>query len=93
MSKSLSLLVEKSVQTGWDFLERSGEIANAAGSSRFIVDAMTEYVQKGKRGKLMLSNRDRAYRRRKRAMAGLCRTPAGPAVLQQAMHELAVSSH
>ncbi|QOZ65883.1 hypothetical protein [Bradyrhizobium arachidis] len=65
MSEPLPWLIERSIQIAWDYLERSGEIADAAEASRFLQKAVDEMVMKGERRALMLANRAiDAYRHR-----------------------------
>ncbi|MCC8954139.1 hypothetical protein H8B02_11935 [Bradyrhizobium sp. Pear77] len=61
----LSHLVEHSVQIAWEFLERSGDLGDAAEASRFLSCKIQQMVRKGERSRLLLSNRAiEAYRRR-----------------------------
>jgi hypothetical protein len=70
MSEPLPWLIEKSIQIAWDYLERTGEIVDAAEASRFLLKSVDELVMKGERRKLMLANRAiEAYRHRKTRMA------------------------
>jgi hypothetical protein len=39
MTEPLPLLIETSMQIAWDYLERSGELGDAAVASRFLVAA------------------------------------------------------
>ncbi len=65
MSEPLPWLIERSIQIAWDYLERAGEIADAAEASRFLQKAVDEMVMKGERRALMLANRAiEAYRHR-----------------------------
>ena len=57
MSENLSHLIEHSVQIAWDYLERTGQISDAAFASRFLSRTVEEMVRKGERRRLMLSNR------------------------------------
>ena len=57
MSNNLSHLIEHSVQIAWDYLERTGQISDAAFASRFLSRTVEEMVRKGERRRLMLSNR------------------------------------
>jgi hypothetical protein len=36
MSEPIPYLIEKSIQIAWDYLERTGEIGDAAEASRFL---------------------------------------------------------
>jgi hypothetical protein len=57
MYESLPILVENALEIAWDFLERSGEIADAAEASEFLLRIIGELVRTGERRRLMLSNR------------------------------------
>ncbi|UPJ44972.1 hypothetical protein IVB40_13570 [Bradyrhizobium sp. 40] len=66
MSEPLPWLIENSIQIAWDYLERTGEIVDAAETSKFLLKSVDEMVLKGERRKLMLANRAiDAYRLRK----------------------------
>jgi hypothetical protein len=65
MSEPLPWLIERSIQIAWDYLERTGEIGDAAEASRFLLRSVDEMVMKGERRSLMLANRAiDAYRSR-----------------------------
>jgi hypothetical protein len=57
MSASLSQLLEASFQIAWEYLERTGELDDAVGASRFLSDTIEIMIRKGERSRLMLSNR------------------------------------
>jgi hypothetical protein len=60
----ISMLIEGSIQVAWDYLERTGEIEDAAVASRFLYDTIELMVRRGKRRRLALSNRAiTAYKR------------------------------
>ncbi|MET3971937.1 hypothetical protein ACVWXN_000289 [Bradyrhizobium sp. i1.4.4] len=64
MSENLSQLVEFSVQIAWEYLERSGELGDAAETGHFLSQTIEQMVQQGVRSPLLLSNRAiDAYRR------------------------------
>jgi hypothetical protein len=64
MSISLSQLLEDSFQIAWEYLERAGELGDAAGASRFLSDAIETMIRRGQRSRLALANRAiSAYRR------------------------------
>ena len=70
MSEPLPWLIEHSIQIAWNYLERTGEIGNAADASRFLLRTIDEMVLKGERRKLMLANRAiEAYQRHRQAVA------------------------
>jgi hypothetical protein len=65
MSEPIPWLIENAVQIAWDYLEQSGEIADAPEASRFLLKAVDEMVLQGEYRKLMLANRAiDAYRNR-----------------------------
>ncbi len=57
MIEPLPLLVANSVQIAWDFLDRTGELGDAAVASRFLVDDIELMVRSGERRRLLLSNK------------------------------------
>jgi hypothetical protein len=57
MSEPIPWLIENAVQIAWDYPEQSGEIADPAGASRFLLKAVDEMVLQGEYRKLMLANR------------------------------------
>ena len=70
MSEPLPVLVEKSIQIAWDFLERSGEIRDATDASRFLLRSIDDMARAGEHRPLMLANNAiDAYRRYKRLLA------------------------
>jgi hypothetical protein len=56
MSVSLSLLLEESFQIAWEYLERTGELGDAA-ASRFLSDRIERMIREGQRSRLALANR------------------------------------
>lgn len=70
MSELLPILVEKSIQIAWDFLERSGEITDPGDASRFLLRNIDDMARGGEHRPLMLANHAiDAYRRYKRLLA------------------------
>jgi hypothetical protein len=57
MAEHLPVLMEDSIQIAWDYLERTGEIEDAAVASRFLSDAIELMVRRGERRRLLLSNK------------------------------------
>jgi hypothetical protein len=57
MSISLSQLLEESFQIAWEYLERTGELGDAAAASRFLSDTIETMIRLGQRSRLALSNR------------------------------------
>jgi hypothetical protein len=57
MPESLPILVENSIQIAWDYLERSGELAEPEHAGRFLLDTIELMVRNGERRQLMLSNK------------------------------------
>ena len=70
MAEPLAVLMENSIQIAWDFLERAGEIEDAAAANRFLNDIVELMVRRGERHRLVLSNKAiMAYIRFKRQRA------------------------
>ncbi|MBP2434007.1 MULTISPECIES: hypothetical protein [Bradyrhizobium] len=70
MNEPLPILVEKSIHIAWDFLERSGEIADPGDASRFLLRSIDDTARAGEHRQLMLVNSAiEAYRRYKRLLA------------------------
>lgn len=46
-----------SFQIAWDYLERTGELGDAAAASRFLSDTIEIMIRHGQRNRLALSNR------------------------------------
>ena len=57
MAPSLSELLEQSFQIAWEYLERTGELGDAAVASRFLSDTIETMIRRGQRSRLVLSNR------------------------------------
>ena len=57
MTISLSQLLEDSFQIAWEYLERTGELADSAVASRFLSDTIETMIRRGQRSRLVLSNR------------------------------------
>ena len=57
MTISLSQLLEESFQIAWEYLERTGELADGAVASRFLSDTIETMIRRGQRSGLVLSNR------------------------------------
>jgi len=56
MSEPVPILMENSIQIAWDYLERTGQIADPEFASRFLLDAIENMVRKGERRRLVISN-------------------------------------
>jgi hypothetical protein len=78
MSISLFQLLEESFQIAWEYLERTGELGDAALASRFLSDSIEAMIRRGERSQLALSNRAiSAYQRHRssdvtRSVASVC---------------------
>ena len=57
MPGPLPILMEKSIQIAWDYLERSGELGEPETASRLLLDSVELMVRHGERRQLILSNR------------------------------------
>ena len=72
MPEPLPILMEKSLQIAWDYLERSGELGEPETASRFLLDSVESMVRHGERRQLILSNRAiDAYRRFRMERSGI----------------------
>jgi hypothetical protein len=72
MSEPLPILMEKSIQIAWDYLERSGELGEPETASRFLLDAIERMVRHGERRQLVLSNKAiDAYKRFRTERVGI----------------------
>ena len=49
--------MENAVQIAWDYLERTGQIDDAAFTSRFLQTTVEEMVRRGEQRQLILSNK------------------------------------
>jgi type IV secretory pathway TrbF-like protein len=67
MSVSLSQLLEESFQIAWEYLERTGELGDAAAASRFLSDTIATMIRRSQRSRLALSNRGIITYRRHRS--------------------------
>jgi hypothetical protein len=56
MTISLSQLLEESFQIAWEYLERTGELADGVVASRFLSDTIEKMIRRGGRSRLGLSN-------------------------------------
>ena len=71
MAEPLPILIAISVEIAWDYLERTGELGDAAVASRFLVDDVELMVRRGERRRLLLSNRAiDDYRRFRKSSCG-----------------------
>jgi hypothetical protein len=50
-------LMEKSIEIAWDYLERSGQIADPEFTSNFLLTSVEHAVRMGERRQLILVNR------------------------------------
>ena len=72
MPEPLPILMEKSIQIAWDFLERSGELGEPEAASGFLLDSVEGMVRHGERRQLVLSNRAiDAYKRFRTERGGI----------------------
>jgi hypothetical protein len=70
MAVSLSQLLEDSFQIAWEYLERTGELDDAAAASRFLSDTIESMIRRGQRNRLVLSNQAiSAYKRHRSSAA------------------------
>src|SRR5450755_4227364 len=52
MAVSLSQLLEDDFQIGWEYLERTDELGDAAAASRFLSDTIEIMIRRGQRNRL-----------------------------------------
>ena len=79
MAVSLSQLLEDSFQIAWEYLERTGELGDAAAASRFLSDTIEIMIRRGQRNRLALSNRAiSAYQCHRSSDATRARPSEGP---------------
>jgi hypothetical protein len=57
MNEPLPHLMESSVQIAWDYLERTGELGDAAVASRFLMNTVEAMIRQGERRRLVLTNK------------------------------------
>ena len=57
MVEPLPVLIKNSIQIAWGYLERAGEIEDAAVASRFLAGAVELVIRHGERRRLLLSNK------------------------------------
>ncbi|MET4842628.1 hypothetical protein [Bradyrhizobium japonicum] len=57
MTEPLPVLIENSLQIAWDFLDRSGGIADPQQAAEILLQSIETQILKGKSRTLMLSNR------------------------------------
>jgi hypothetical protein len=68
MTEPLPILVEKSLQIAWDFLDASGEIDDPQQTAEVLLGTIKTLMLRGEHRRLMLSNRAiDAFREFKRA--------------------------
>ena len=69
MTQPLPLLIENSLQIAWDFLERSGGIADPQQTAEILLGSIKTQILKGESRTLMLSNKAIAASERHRKAA------------------------
>jgi hypothetical protein len=57
MSEPLPILLEKSLQIAWDYLERTVELGDPDAASRMLLDSIQGMITRGETRRLLLSNR------------------------------------
>lgn len=57
MAEPLPALVENSLEVAWEFLDRSGEIADPYKTAEFLLRNIQSQILRGETRTLMLSNR------------------------------------
>jgi hypothetical protein len=68
VTDTLPILIENSLQIAWDYLERTGGIADPQQTAEILLGSIKTQILRGENRKLMLSNRAiTAYERHKLA--------------------------
>lgn len=57
MNEPIPVLIESSIEIAWNYLDRAGELGDAAVASRVLLHSIETMVFRGERRRLMLSNR------------------------------------
>ena len=57
MSEPAVILIERSIQIAWDYLDRTGELGEPEIAARVLLDAVQQLMREGERRPLMLSNK------------------------------------
>ena len=57
MEEPLPILIENALQIAWDYLDRSGELADPEEASHFLLQSIERMVREGERRRLMLTNK------------------------------------
>lgn len=57
MSEPILILIENSIEIAWNYLERAGELGDAAVASRMLLQSIETMVFRGERRRLMLANK------------------------------------
>ncbi len=57
MSEPLPILMEVAIQIAWDYLERSGDMADPTEASQVLLKSVQSQVFDGERRRLMLANK------------------------------------
>lgn len=68
MTDTLPILIENSLQIAWDYLERTGSIADPQQTAEILLGSIKTQILRGEKRQLMLSNTAiTAYERHKLA--------------------------
>jgi hypothetical protein len=57
MIEPLPILMEKSIEIAWDYLERTGELGDPQVAAQFLANKVETMLLQGERRRLILSNR------------------------------------
>jgi hypothetical protein len=57
MSDPIPILIENSIEIAWNYLDRTGELGDAAVASRVLLHSIETMVFRGERRRLMLANK------------------------------------
>jgi hypothetical protein len=57
MTDNLPILIENSLQIAWDYLDRTGDIADPQQTAEILLESIKAQILRGENRTLMLSNR------------------------------------
>ncbi len=57
MSEPAAILIERSIQIAWDYLDRTGDLGEPETAARVLLDSVEQMMRNGENRPLMLSNK------------------------------------
>ena len=57
LKMNIAIVIEHSIQTSWDYLDRSGELGEPHEAAEFLLNSIVKMVRTGESRGLMLSNK------------------------------------